>query len=165
MKKVLVSFLLIISLSVIASVQSGNVISADLINKILNIEVSTGENTCGATFVLSNGNYVLNNSSCSNTVSLSTTASAGHLNLYYDNLSNIPSIIMNVYHHGGVSAFASATFRSSPTNQSTGYYIASASNTYDPSYVHVIIERMGSDRFPRKTIKQIILDLVPNYFN
>jgi hypothetical protein len=87
MKKFFVGLILGLTITILASVSTGDKITADLINKILNIGVSTGENVCGANFILSGSTYIVDNNSCPQSISLTTNSSKGHIDLYYNNLS------------------------------------------------------------------------------
>lgn len=75
-------------------------------------------------------------------------------------------VTISIYHNGGVSAFSSASFRSQPNNQDSKFYTYSDGGVnFDPSYVHVSIQRMGNDRYDRKSIKDIIVESFPSYFD
>lgn len=178
MKKVLIGFILAISLSVIGGVSSGGLITADLINKILEMPlVDAGENSCSTLFIRSGSagsyTYSVENTSCPSAPTLTIARNAnndqvdGDLDLSYSSLSlsQAPSVIVTSYHYGGGNAFASATYRNRPTNTGVGFYLRSPSGGFAPTYFHVTLERMNSDRFGKLSIKDLILQDDPNYFN
>tara|TARA_Y100000034_G_scaffold33928_1_gene41578 strand:- start:63098 stop:63574 length:477 start_codon:yes stop_codon:yes gene_type:complete len=157
-----------------ASVKTGDIIKAELINKILDIEVSTGENSCSVIYnrngaqESTTATYTEVSNSCGSSIPLTVSSTTiGLLTADYSslNLQNIPALSALAFHHVSQSGFTTVSFSTSPTNQNGYFYSVGQGGSFNPLTFHLKIERMGSDRFQRKTLRNIIEDLNPNFFD
>ena len=148
MKKIIFGFIIGLMVTAIASVNPGQIIKSDLINKILDLKISTGENVFS---VRVNGDGSVADESVDFLTSSCSISGNDYFCLYTSSFSSSITQGMNCLSVDGSGSGATVPTRVYVSN-STGFNFSNPKlNT-----TRIICQKVGSDYHPMKTIRELI---------